>query len=227
MPRVLSAEAVQAIERGVISARDFMTVYARDRETGNTVEDSLWSDLGNVNAQVINPDTGLPETRSFYGSGNLVSISDIPLVSNLSVQNVTIELSHLAANAEALLRAYDIRQSVVQIFRGLFNHETGVMVSAAFPRFSGFIDSANITTATENNEGQTTLSCASHTQEVTRANADTRSHVSQQIRSANDTFYQDSSTTTEWKIFWGQAKGATVATTKKNTTLGDIFSGAL
>lgn len=220
MPRNLSSEAVQAIERGVVSARDFMTIYARDRDTGNIVSDSMWSDLGSVSAQVVNPDTGNIESRDFYGSGNLVSISDIPLVSNLSVQNVNVELSHLAANAEALLRGYDIRQSVIQIFRGLFNYETGVMVSPAFPRFSGFIDSANITTATENDEGQTTLSCASHTQEVTRANADTRSHVSQQIRDTNDTFYKDSSTTTEWKIFWGQEKGVTVKTNTSKSSVG-------
>lgn len=230
MPRDIDAAAVEAIERGAVSARDFMTIYARNRSTGAIVEDSLWSDLGNVSAQVINPDTGLSESRDFYGSGNLVSISDIPLVSNLSVQNVSVELSHLATNAETLVRRYDIRQAVVQIFRGLFNTETGQMVSAAFPRFSGFIDTATINTGSENEEGQTAFSCASHTQEITRANADTRSHESQKVRSENDGFYEDSATTTEWKIWWGQAKGVTVATPASSggsKTVFDLISGVL
>lgn len=212
MPRNISPEAQAAIERGAISARDFMTVYARNRANGNIVEDSLWSDVGSVSAQVINPDTGLVEERDFYGSGNLVQISDIPLVSNLSVQNVNVELSHLAANAEALIRGYDVRQAVVQIFRGLFDVDTGRLVAPAFPRFSGFVDGATIRTATENEEGQTSFSCASHTQEVTRANADTRSDVSQRLRDETDSFFQDSATTTEWKVFWGQVKGVTVDT---------------
>lgn len=212
MPRDLPSGVADAIERGAISARDFMTVYARSRETGDIVADSLWSDMGNVTANVVNPDTGQIESRDFYGSGNLVSISDIPLVSNLSVQNVNVELSHLATNAETLMRGYNVRQAVVQIFRGLFNTETGQLVTAAFPRFSGFIDGATIKTATENEEGQTAFTCASHTQEITRANAETRSDASQRIRDGSDTFFLDAATTTEWKIFWGQDKGVVVNT---------------
>lgn len=216
MPRQLSAEAVEALNKGAVAARDFMTIYARNRDTGEIISDSLWSDVGSVSAQVINPDTGNAESRDFYGSGNLVQISDIPLVSNLSVQNVTVELSHLAANAERLVRGYDIRQSVVQIFRGIISTETGRMVSAAFPRFSGFIDTASINTGSENEEGQTSFTCASHTQEITRANAETRSDESQKIRSATDGFYRDSATTSEWKIWWGQEKGVTVPTTGRS-----------
>lgn len=215
MPRDLTAEAIEAIEAGAVSARDFMTVYARNRETGVVIEDSLWSDVGNIVANVINPDTGLVESRTFYGSGNLVSISDIPLVANLTAQNINVELSHLAANAETLIRGYNVRQARVQIFRGLLNVETGLLVSPAFPRFSGFVDAATIRTATENDEGQTTFTCASHTQEVTRANADTRSDTSQRLRSASDPFFLDSTTVTDWKIFWGQEKGVSVNTSKR------------
>lgn len=217
MPRALTAAAIAAIEKGSVSARDFMTVFARDRSTGLTVEDSLWSDVGSIQAQVLNPDTGAIQSRNFYGSGNLVSISDIPLVSNMSVQNVRVELSHLAANAEELLRGYNVRQAAVQIFRGLFDVDTGLMVSPAYPRFAGFVDGATITTASENEEGQTSFTCASHTQEVTRGNAETRSDESQKVRSATDSFYKDSATTTEWKVWWGQKKGVTVDTSKRQS----------
>lgn len=187
-----------------------MTIYARDRATGETVEESLWSDLGNVSANVINPDTGFGETREFYGTGNLVKISDIPLVSNLSVQNVNIELSQIASNAENLIRGYDVRQAIVQIFRGLFDPETGTMVEPAYPRFSGFVDSVEVVTPSENDEGSNNLTCASHTQEVTRSNAATRSDSSQRVINPSDAFYQDAASTSEWKIWWGQAQGETI-----------------
>lgn len=207
MPRYLSSEDQELISQGAISARDFMTIYARNRDTGSLVIDSMWSDYGNINASVVNPDTGIVETRSFYGSGNLVSISDIPLVSNLTAQDITVELSQLAANAEALIRQYDVRQSVIQIFRGLFNVETRRMISPAFPRFSGFIDTVQISTPSENEEGRVTLTCASHTREITRSNTATRSHESQKLINPNDTFYKDSASTQSWAVWWGQEKG--------------------
>lgn len=207
MPRYLSTEDQELISQGAISARDFLTIYARRRDTGSIVVDSMWSDYGNINTSVINPDTGLVETRAFYGSGNLVSISDIPLVSNLTAQDITVELSHLAANAEALVREYDVRQSVIQIFRGLFNVETRRMITPAFPRFSGFIDTIQISTPSENEEGRTSMTCASHTREITRANTATRSHASQRLINPNDTFYKDSASTSSWEIWWGQERG--------------------
>lgn len=207
MPRYISEETQAMLEANAIEPRDFMTIFARRRDTGETIEDSMWSDVTNVDANVINPDTGAVQTRSFYGSGNLVKISDIPLVSNLSVQNVNIELSHLASNAEELIRGYDVRQGVVQIFRGLFNPGEGRMVEPAFPRFVGFVDSVEVVTPSENSEGSNNLTCASHTQEVTRSNTATRSGASQKQINASDTFYDDSASTAEWKIWWGQAKG--------------------
>lgn len=210
MPRQISAATQALLEADVLEPRDFMTIRARRRSDGVVVSDSMWSDVGNVSANVIDPDTGATETRDFYGSGNLVKISDIPLVSNLSVQNVNIELSHLASNAEELIRGYDVRQAVVQIFRGLFNPGTGLMQEPAFPRFVGFVDSVEVVTPSENSEGSNNLTCASHTQEVTRANTATRSEVSQKIINPTDGFYDDAATTPEWKIWWGQAKGATV-----------------
>lgn len=207
MPRFISAENQALIEAGVISARDFMTIFARERGTGVIVPDSMWSDYGNINASVVNPDNGAIETRSFYGSGNLVAISDIPLVSNLTAQDITVELSHLATNAEALIRQYEVRQAVIQIFRGLFNIETRRMVSPAYPRFSGFVDRVNITTPAEGEEGRISLSCTSHTRETLRSNAATRSHESQKLFNPNDTFYVDSASARNWDVWWGGERG--------------------
>lgn len=207
MPRQISDETQALLEANALEPRDFMTIYARRRSDGQVIADSMWSDSGNVSANVINPENGEVETRDFYGSGNLVKISDIPLVSNLSVQNVNVELSHLASNAEELIRGYDVRQGVVQIFRGLFQPGEGRMVEPAFPRFVGFVDSVEVVTPSENSEGSNNLTCASHTQEVTRGNSATRSGASQKQVRATDTFYDDAASTAEWKIWWGQKRG--------------------
>jgi len=147
---------------------------ARDRETGAAVTDGMWSDVGNITASVIHPDTGLTVSRDWYGSGTLVQISDLPAVSNLSVQQVTIRLSQIVDNVEILVRQYDCKQARVEVYRGLFDPDTRLMVAPAECRFFGFVDEIEINTPTENDEGSVELQCASHTQEMTRANTDTR-----------------------------------------------------
>lgn len=218
--RNISAENLAALAERRLVARDFLTIVARTRDTGTPVEDNMWSDVGNVTASVVDPNTGLEDSRDFYGSGTLVAISDIPLVANLSVQNVTIQMSQVNDRVEQLVRDYDCQQARVEIFRGLFDPNTRQMVAPAECRFVGFVDKIEITTPSQNEEGAVTLTCASHTQEMTRSNPDTRSHESQKRRSATDTFYEDSSTAGEWELFWGSVKGKVPSQPKEKKFLG-------
>lgn len=207
MTRYVSPENQAALQARQLVARDFLWLVVRDRETGFPVTEGLWSDVGNVSAQVINPDTGLVDTRDWYGSGTLVAIDDIPMVANLSVQNVTIRLSQIDDRINDLVRLYDAKQGRVEIYRGLFDPNSRQMVAPAECRFVGFIDQIEIQTPSENEEGSVTLTCASHTQEMTRGNPDTRSDASQRLRHPTDNFFQDASTAGEWSVFWGSERG--------------------
>lgn len=222
MTRYISPENHAALQARQLVARDFLWLVVRDRSTGAQVTDGLWSDVGNVTAQVINPDTGLVDTRNWYGSGTLVAIDDIPMVSNLSVQNVNIRLSQIDDRINDLVRLYDAKQGRVEIYRGLFDPESRQMVAPAECRFVGFIDQIEIKTPSENEEGSVTLVCASHTQEMTRGNPDTRSDATQKMRSSTDNFFQDTSTAGEWEVFWGSEKGK-VPTQKKRRKFLGIF----
>lgn len=220
MTRYISPENHAALQARQLVARDFLWLVVRDRATGAQVTDGLWSDVGNVSAQVINPDTGLVDTRNWYGSGTLVAIDDIPMVSNLSVQNVNIRLSQIDDRIADLVRLYDAKQGRVEIYRGLFDPESRQMVAPAECRFVGFIDQIEIKTPSENEEGSVTLVCASHTQEMTRGNPDTRSDATQKLRSPTDNFFQDTSTAGEWEVFWGSEKGKVPAQPKRKKFLG-------
>lgn len=220
MTRYISPENLAALQARQLVARDFLWLVVRDRATGAQVTDGLWSDVGNVSAQVINPDTGLVDTRDWYGSGTLVAIDDIPMVSNLSVQNVSIRLSQIDDRINDLVRLYDAKQGRVEIYRGLFNPDTRQMVAPAECRFVGFIDQIEIKTPSENEEGSVTLVCASHTQEMTRSNPDTRSDATQKLRSSTDNFFQDTSTAGEWPVFWGSEKGKVPSQPKRKKIFG-------
>lgn len=220
MTRYISPENLAALQARQLVARDFLWLVVRDRSTGAQVTDGLWSDVGNVTADVINPDTGLVDTRDWYGSGTLVAIDDIPMVSNLSVQNVNIRLSQIDDRINDLVRLYDAKQGRVEIYRGLFDPSSRQMVAPAECRFVGFIDQIEIKTPSENEEGSVTLTCASHTQEMTRSNPDTRSDASQRLRHPSDNFFQDSSTAGEWEVFWGSEKGKVPTQPKRKKFLG-------
>lgn len=218
--RNISAENLAALEARQLVARDFLWFVARDRATGAPVTDGMWSDVGNVSATVVHPDTGLPVTRDWYGSGTLVQIDDIPLVANLSVQNVNIRLSQVSEHVQTLVRLYDCKQARVEIYRGLFDPDSRQMVAPAECRFVGFVDTVTITTPSENEEGSVTMVCASHTQEMTRSNPSTRSHATQVLRQAGDAFYTDADTSSEWEFFWGSEKGKVATQPKRKKFLG-------
>jgi hypothetical protein len=207
MTRSLSAENLAALQARSLVARDFVWFVVRDRGTGADVTDGYWSDVGTFTADIIDPDTGSTVTRTWAGADGLISISDIPLVSTLTVQHVTITLSQISDRINNLVRTYDCKQGRVEIYRGLFDPVSRAMVGPAFPRFIGFIDEAPINTPKEGDQGDVTLTCTSHTQEMTRANSDTRSDVSQRLRSATDDFFADAAVVGTWQQFWGRFGG--------------------
>lgn len=207
MTRIISSDNNTALQARQLAARDFVWFVVRDIATGNPVTDGYWSDVGDISADVIDPDTGSTVTRSFAGASGLISISDIPLVSNLTVQNVTVTLAQVSDRINTLVRGYDCKQGRIQIFRGLFDPATRTMVAPAFPRFVGTIDAAPVTTPAEGQVGDVSISCTGNTQELTRSNPDTRSDASQQLRAAGDHFYRHTATVVDWQMYWGKQSG--------------------
>jgi hypothetical protein len=208
--RDITSDNYAALQARRLVARDFLSIQARTLDTAEPVWAHQWSDIGTFTADVIDPDTSETSTREFVGSGTLVSIDAIPLVSNLTVQNTTITMSQVNDVVANLVRGYDCKQAVVQIFRGLFDPIARNLVSPAMPRFVGYVDTIVINTPTENTDGNVTLTCSSSTQEMTRSNPDTRSQQSQIARAAGDNFYHDTDVVGTWVLFWGQTNGAVV-----------------
>ncbi|UPJ30312.1 hypothetical protein [Bradyrhizobium sp. CW1] len=207
MTRSIATDNYTALSARKLISRDFVWFIVRDLVTGNPVTDGYWSDVGTISADVIDPETGSTVTRSFVGASRLISISDVPVVSNLTVQTVSITLAQVASRVNDLIRGYDCKQGKVQVFRGLFDASTRVMVAPAFPRFAGTIDEAPVTTPKEGEAGDVTLTCTGNTQELTRSNSDTRSDASQKLRDPDDDFFIHAATVADWQQYWGKSPG--------------------
>lgn len=211
--RNLTEETYAALQARALVARDFIWFVVKDRETGDPVTDGYWSDVGDVSAQVIDPNSGGVVARTFHGAGALIQISDIPLVSNITVQTVQVRLSQVSDRINDLIRGYECKQGQVQIWRGLFDPDSRLLVAPATPRFVGFVDNIEVNTPAENDDGGVMLTCVSHTQEMIRYNPDTRSDASQRLRGASDDFYQDTTVVGAWQHFWGRASGTLPSST--------------
>ena len=57
--RSISSENYAALQARKLVARDFLWIVVRDRETGDPVTDGMWSDVGNIEAEVTYGDAEL------------------------------------------------------------------------------------------------------------------------------------------------------------------------
>lgn len=213
--RPISTANQAALAERALVARDFLWFVARDRTTGAPVTVGFWSDLENVSAQVLDPDTLLPVSRTYYGAGGLIEIDDIPSVSVIQVQDVHIRMSQLDEMVEIAIRGYDIKQARVEIHRGLFDPVSRKLVAPAVVRFVGFVNLVEVHTGAENEDGYVDLTCVSHTQELVRSNPSTRGHEDQLQRQAGDDFFIDAAVVTEWDLEWGEVRGTQKVETRK------------
>jgi len=206
--RNLDPAELAAIIAGTVAARELVSIRVKHRITGAISIIGFWSDGGSFTCQVVNGFTGAVEERSFNG-GALRSVGDITLTSDISIRPVDVVLSAIDGSVETALRDYDARNAPIEIHRGFFDPTTMLLVAPAKARFIGFIDTAPIETAAEGDASTVTLSCVSHTRELTRKNPDVRSHESQILRRAGDDFYRDTGVVGDWSIPWGkkQVKG--------------------
>lgn len=222
--RSFSSTLQNALLNRTIVFRDFLWLIPRDMETGSPAPYGFWSGAGNISAQVINPLSGSAVTRNFEGAGALISISDIPAVSNITVQTVTIRISQLSADSQAVVRGYDLKQGRIEIYSGYFDPDSRKLLEPAFCRFQGFVDEAPITTPKEGDDGYIELTCTSHTSELTRSNPDKRSDDSQRLRDASDGFFKDVVAVSDWNIFWGQ-KDASLDSASIRKAVGPLGFG--
>lgn len=202
--RDIDPNTLAALGTGQVVPRDFVWLEPRDRSTGTIHPVGFWSDVGSVNAQVIDPQTDVAVTRTYRGAGDLVAVSPVALAMGLVVQEVTITLSQVTPDAQQAVRGYDVRRALVELHRGYLDPASGLLVAPALPWFTGEIDGAPITTPPEGEEGAITLKAKSHAQELTRTSAAKRSDADQRRRDPNDAFFQHAAVVGTWKVKWGR-----------------------
>lgn len=166
----------------------------------------LWTWDEDIQTNVISGTTGLPVTRTYYGGCNLV-IGDIPYVSDLTIQRVSVSMSQIADAAQELVRGRDLRLARCEIHEMQIDLDTGELAATPEIIFLGVVDGAPVSTPEAGAEGGITITIASEALlMLSRTNPRKSSHESQKRRSG-DQFSKYASTVGSWDIPWYR-KGA-------------------
>lgn len=199
--RQVSASTQARLEAGELVLRDFVWIGARRRTDGSLAERGWWSDVGTVQAQVVDAQD-IVQTRTYIGNGDLMSVSSIPLTIGFTAQEVSIQLSLVSQAVEEVIREWNAQRAPVEIHRGLLDPVSMLLPEPAVQRFVGFVDNVEIPTPAEGGEGAITLTCANLSQELLRSNAAKRSDADQRLRNSSDGFYRHAHVVKNWQITW-------------------------
>lgn len=220
--RTYSAEIEAAILEGVLMPREFLEIHARDRGDSSIHYERLWSDNYDITADVLDPDDGSTLSLAWKGVAGLVDIDPLPRVANLTVPRIAIQMLAIGDDIDRIIRTYDVRQAPMRLWRGYMNANSRKMVGPAELRFIGFVDEVTFPTGAEGGEMHVTLTCVSHSQEMTRSSSETRSHESQLRRNASDDFFKSAAAVGDQVFFWGQKQGKV-----ETQSIGKLPAGAM
>ncbi|MCM2472159.1 hypothetical protein HGO38_01540 [Rhizobium sp. CG5] len=196
------AALVAAREDGIVPRR-LVYITAKDRETGDPVEVGIWTGDDDVNIPVLSGLTGTEETRTYYGGLNL-SVGEIPRVSDLTTQTVTIEMSQIAEITQLLVRGYDVRLAKVEIHDLLLDPRSRMPVAPAEIAFLGEVDGAPIDTPAAGSDGKITLNVVSDAISMLSRTNPAKSSYQGQKRRSDDRWGRYKGTVGNWELPWGQ-----------------------
>jgi hypothetical protein len=198
----MAAALADAPQKGLVPRR-YVWVTAKDRETGLPVSEGFWSGDEDVMINVIDGRLGTIVARGYRGAGQLLQISPIPRVSDLTEQTVTIDLSQIAPAVQQLVRGYDVRLARVEIHEMTHSTISRQPVSPPEPVFVGVVDGAPINTPAVGGDGKAELRCVSDAiSMLTRTNPRKSSYEAQKLRSG-DEWGLYSGSVAGWDIKWG------------------------
>ncbi|MCZ7858538.1 hypothetical protein O9X81_18080 [Agrobacterium salinitolerans] len=183
--------------------RKAVWIVAKNRQTGLKEGLGVWNGDEDVGLTVIEGENGTTVTRPYYGGGNLLSIGDIPRVSDFTIQTVTIDLSKIADIARKIAREYDVHRAYVEIHAITLRPTDGMPAAPEEPVFIGIVDGAPIKTPRIGGQGKGALKIVSELMRMLgRSNPEKSSYEAQRLRDG-DEFYLYAGQIDTWEIAWG------------------------
>lgn len=218
--RTIDASITTALSQRRLEARQLFSIVTVDGDAAY-----FWDDIGSITCNVIDGISGSTVSRTFDGSGTFITADEIPLVNDLSVRTIQINLNQTNDDIDTYVRSYNLKRAAIEVHRAVFDPDTHSIIAQAIPRFVGFVDGCKINTPTPDSAGSVVLRCVSHTRELTRRGTAKRSDAACQARHAGDTFYQYTNIAAGWELFWGQKSGTVAGASSASLAAAGALGG--
>lgn len=183
-----------ALAQRRIKRRVFIYCEAKDPITGLPAPAGFWDDVGVVDLS----------GKTYYGSGNIVSVSTMSGRGDLTIPGLTITVSGIAPEAAVLVRGESIGQAPITVSLGLFDVETHTIIPPLLPFFVGRVDDVEIETPEKGGVSNIRLICESTSRALTIQRTDTRSEASCKAVHPNDGFYNYTGAQREKPLYFGR-----------------------
>lgn len=187
-----------------LDVRRFIYIKAQSRaETPVPFPVGIWSGDDDISIALVDGETGLTVTRTYYGQGASLKIPSIPRTSDFSIQNIEVKISQLNPINQLLVRENTVRLAKVDIHEGIIDAATGLMLTPEIV-FLGEVDGDPIDTPAAGGEGSISIEIVSDAiRALTRTNPAKRSDETQQRRSG-DRFSRYSNLVANMTPTWGE-----------------------
>lgn len=202
--KAYDAPTLAALGMGGLVVRNFLYVHAKT-SAGVAAPFGFWSGEGAVSVNVIDAQTRLTVSRTYQGTGAILDWPQIVGQMGLDVRTAEVVLSPLHVEVENMVRGHVVKHAIAEMHRGLFDINTGQIVSAPYPEFLGKVNGAPIETPAAGGEASVRLRLVSTVEELTRTNTAKKSDESQKLRS-NDRFRRYSGVAGTINLWWGEAR---------------------
>jgi hypothetical protein len=221
MVKTLDIATIGAIRnRSAVVPRNFVLCRVETLDTGTPVFFGFTNFGEDVSTSIIDGETGLSVSRTFYGdNAPIVSMDPIPQKIGVDIDTTEVVLNHLHPIVQQMVRGHNCRNAKVQIHRGYLDPVSMRLVAAPRCRRLGQINGTPITIPAVGGQGNFKLRIVSNARELTRTNPAKSSDEYYRLRSG-DRINQYAGTAGQWEIFWGEQKGTDEGKTSSGSGSG-------
>lgn len=198
----LYAALTAANDKGLVPRR-LVRLTGKSFSNGNATEAMFWTGDGEQAFTVESSTDDGTVTRTYQGGVSLETTS-IPLVSDLTIQNVSITLNVLHPYVADFIRGSDVRLGKCEVHDVLLDTKSRNPVSFAVLIWLGEIDGSPIDTGKVGDEELVTVRTNSDViSMLSRTNPAKSSYQEQKLRDG-DEWGLYGNTVATWKVPWGQ-----------------------
>lgn len=184
-----------------IVAHQLVYFWAVNRTTQLTETIGFWTGIEDVTLTVDG------QSRSYIGRGVFQGTEPIVRASGLDVRRLQMQIAAPSAEAEDLVKGYNLRFAPAQVHTAFFDAETRALVDAPVRDFKGVIDQVEFPTVAPGEMSYAQIELVSETRALTRVLAGKKSH---QTHKANggDGFRKYGDVSGSIPTPWGELRAA-------------------